>query len=269
MKLTDLPLLRAFTNFQLLSFLGVPVASQTYITGLVVTKHVGADTLDISAGSCYDPSSGKIISYAGGSGVSAGSLSANQLNQVYIYDSSGTATIEVVNNADPPSTAYAGTARQGGTNSNRRWIGAFVTDGSGNVLPQDVKESATGALEVLFLETPTRRVISGGTDPTFGTSGEISLVIRVPRYVATGFLVSVSVNFTTTAAADAFIQFSANGVDVCAQCNLYVPATNAFPNLTMWSPIEPSVPGIWYLTGKEGGSGNIVYVDLFGYRMAR
>src|SRR5206468_2233795 len=121
-------------------------AQLTYISGLIVTKTSAANTIDISAGACYDPSSGKIISYAGATGVAIGSLGASQWNQVYIYDNAGTVTPEVVNNADPPSTTYAGAARQGGTNSNRRWIGWFRTSSVPNILDTQVTECGANQL---------------------------------------------------------------------------------------------------------------------------
>jgi hypothetical protein len=58
---------------------------QAYIRGLIVTKNSGANTLDISAGYCFDPSSGKVIYYAG-SVPDARRASGT----VYIYDNAGT-----------------------------------------------------------------------------------------------------------------------------------------------------------------------------------
>jgi hypothetical protein len=103
------------------------------IAGCVVTKHAAANTIDISAGAYYDPANSTVQTFAAQTGVNAGTLGASQWNQVYI---TGTATVVVTNNADPPSTTYMGGARKDG--SNRRWIGSFRTDGSSNIRAQDV-----------------------------------------------------------------------------------------------------------------------------------
>lgn len=242
---------------------------QDYIIGLVVTKHAAANTLDISAGSCYDPSSGKIISYAGGSGVSAGTLGASQWNQVYIYDNSGTATIEVSNNAAPPSTAYAGTARQGGTNSNRRWIGAFLTDGSSNIIAQDVKETARGQIEVVYLAAAIR-IVTATTDTAYATSGERSAVTAIPRYVPTHMIANLIGQLATTAANYMALDLSIDGTNHSHRRYVYCDVTANTPQFTEITPIEPSVPGVWAKVSTAGtGVGPKGWVDVIGYRAVR
>lgn len=246
-------------------------ARQTYITGLIVTKHTAANTLDISAGSCYDPSSGKIISYAGGSAVSSGSLGASQWNQVYLYDSSGTATVEVVNNAAPPSTTYAGNARQGGTNSNRRWIGSFLTDGSSNVYGQDVKETGIGACETMWLTSSFSapfRILSAGTATSYGS--ETSAVGAVPRYVASNALLTVTATYGGGTLPNPIrVDLSIDATNRQASFNMYIGATSQLNSTTLWSPLEASTPGIYYLMGTTGGTSPTAYLDINGYLWSR
>lgn len=248
----------------------IEVQRQSYIAGLIVTKNSGGNTLDISAGSCYDPSSGKIISYAGTTGLSAGSLGASQWNQVYIYDSSGTATIEVVNNAAPPSSAYAGTARQGGTNSNRRWIGSFLTTAASAIYAQDVKETARNQFEVIWLTNPQTspfRCLSAGSSTTYAAA---SLVGAVPRYVASEFLAVTLGTLITTATDNVAMYLSADGTNLSSYFLGYIYVTNAFSGGTTWAALEPTTPQIQYKMAVGGaGAGPRGYIDVIGYRASR
>ena len=244
---------------------GVDLDLQTCIHGLIVTKNSGANSLDIAAGYCYDPSSRKVISYAGATGVSAGTLGASQWNQVYIYDSSGTATIEVVNNAAPPSSAYAGTARQGGTNSNRRWIGSFLTTSGSAIYAQDVKESARNQIDVSWLSatnTTPFRCLSAGTATTYTA---VSLVGAVPRYVGSEFMASMLLDATAAQHIDA--AFSLDGSALLAAYNVYSSAASQFPRIPITLPLESSTPQIYYT--MSGANTPKLYVDVFGYRAAR
>lgn len=241
------------------------VHRQTYIVGLLVTKNSGGNTLDISVGACYDPSSGKVISYAGATGVSAGSLGASQWNQVYIYDSSGTATIEVVNNAAPPSTTYAGTARQGGTNSNRRWIGAFLTTAASAIYAQDVAEGPAGQIAVTYLATTTAtpfRCLSAGTQTTYTA---VSLVGVIPRYVAIKCAADTALD--ATAAGLVAMALSLDGTNTHNIAALYSPSPSTFPGLGLTLVPERSTPQIYYkMTGANTPKG---YIDIATYWAVR
>jgi hypothetical protein len=241
----------------------IETARQRYISGLVVTKNAGGNTLDISAGSCYDPSSQRVITYAGATGVNAGTLGASQWNQVYIYDNAGTATIEVVNNAAAPSTTYAGTARQGGTNSNRRWIGSFLTDGSSNIRNMLAYERGHGIIEVWG---GGLAVLSGGTSSTYAA---VSLATVVPRYVAFEALLDIGRTFSTTAAHDVQLQLSPDQTNDTWRDRVYVYSTSSSPRLQPWVSIDASTPQIYYKISASGGSGQNCGMTCLGYRAAR
>ena len=238
---------------------------QTCISGLLVTKNASGNTLDISAGYCFDPSCGRVISYAGATGVSAGTLGASQWNQVYIYDSSGTATIEVVNNAAPPSSTYAGTARKGGTGSNRRWIGSFMTTSGSAIYAQDVKEGARNQIDVSWLSatnTTPFRCLSAGTATSYTA---VSLVGAVPRYVGSEVMASMLLDATAAQHVDA--AFSVDGSALLAGYNIYSSAASQFPRIPITLPLESSTPQIYY---KMSGSNTPkLYIDVYGYRAAR
>lgn len=233
----------------------------TFISGLIVTKGTG-NTLNISAGKCYDPSSDSIVTYAGGTGISAGTLGASQWNQVYIYDNAGTAAIQVVNNADPPSTTYAGTARQGGTGSNRRWIGAFRTNGSSNIVTKTLFETSNGYKAYFPL---TRVLSSTPTSPTTYTS--VSLGATAPSYVTTDVLATPITE--TNAASGSAMSISLDG----AVESMYLgfpasSATSAFWYTTLWMPVGylSGAPRIYYLVNVAA---NDAYLDISGYEVTR
>ena len=242
---------------------------QAYITGCLITKGTG-NTINISAGSCFDPSSNRIINYAGGTNLAAGTLGTSQWNQVYIYDNAGVTAIQVVNSADPPSTTYAGPARQGGTNSNRRWIGSFLTTAASAITPQDVREPAAGTFEVGWITNPQTapfRVLSAGSSTTYAA---VSLVGCVPRYVASSFGCLGHVTLVTTAGDNCLLYFSLDGTNLNYLLSSYIYLVNAFGIGTGYSALEPSTPQIQYKVAVGGGgSGPRAYIDVFGYRASR
>jgi hypothetical protein len=247
----------------LISALAGALGLNTLITGMVVTKHSGANTLDISAGTFWDPSSGQLVTYAGGSEVSAGTLGANQWNQVYAYDNSGTPAIEVVNNAAPPSTTYAGNARKGGTGGNRRWIGAFLTDGSSDIFDARVTELASGAVSVFYLtntSTAPFRVLNGVTANSYGS--ETSLVGCLPRYAVVEVFITTIFNFAGSGVTS--IVLSLDGVNDMAHSGGY-SSSSSFIFSTFWLPVERATPGFYYYMAADSTG----YADVSGYRMVR
>lgn len=238
----------------------------TYICGLIITKNAGGNTLDISAGNCYDPSSGRIIVYAGATAVNAGTLGATQWNQVYLYDSSGTATVEVVNNATPPSTTYAGTARQGGTGSNRRWIGSFQTDGSSNIVAHVPLEIGHGAVHVQ--RGSQFAALSNGTSTTYAA---VSLTNGVVRYATTTADFDVALGYSTTAANSLQCQISPDGGTTDSyRVRQYVEAVGSTPRTTHAILIDNSSPQIHYKATVIGtGSGPQVSINVLGYTHTR
>jgi hypothetical protein len=230
-----------------------------YIAGLVVTKHAAANTIDISAGAYYDPANTTVQTFAAQSGVSAGTLGNSQWNQVYI---TGTSTIVVSNNADPPSTAYMGTARKDG--SDRRWIGAFKTDGSGNIY--DAPAVGMGSLvEVVYNATISAipfRIVPGGTNAAFGAISSFAAVC--PKNATVAAFLPLTIDIAAGSGA-ANMYLSTDGTNInAAQFNTYVAAAGAsFPAITAWTPVERTTPGIYYRAS------NIAYIDVAGYRFAR
>jgi hypothetical protein len=240
-------------------------AMASFIRGLIVTKHAAANTLDISAGTFYDPVTLRIVEYAGTSGLSAGVLGVSQWNQVYVYDNAGTATIEVVNNADPPSTTYAGTARKGGTGGNRRWIGSFLTDGSSNIRDMLVND-LSAVLQVIWTvnSTPSApmRVLNAGVATTFTA---VSLAGCVPKSAATEVLLNI---YLSASVAGHSVNLSKDGTNnnlAQVQCPGSTGAAGFIASI-LWMPFDTTSPQIWYEIDLTGPS---AYIDVFGHRFAR
>lgn len=254
----------AFVDVGDYSLGGYEAAMQTYIAGCVVTKHTGANTLDISAGAFYAPDVGRVVSYAGGSAVSPGTLGASQWNNVYI---DGTGAITVVNNADPPSSTYAGTARKDG--SNRRWIGTFLTDGSSNIYNFDSKETGAGAIVNLYLATVNAapfRVLSAGTATLYTL---VNLSGCIPRYVANEIFISCTA--TVSASGTAIIFTSVDGSSTAATLEQLVDTSKATDEFAaqFWSPMGPFTPFVYYKVLTFDSNSPAAYFDLNAYRMTR
>jgi hypothetical protein len=228
-----------------------------YISGVVVSKHAAANTIDISAGAYYDPATSTVQTFAAQSGVNAGTLGASQWNQVYI---TGTATIVISNNADPPSTAYMGTARKDG--SNRRWIGAFRTDGSSNVY--DASIIGMGPLVEVFYNATTSaspfRIVSAGTNASFGSISSFAAVL--PKYASVASLVAQTLDNGASGVVNVYTSTDGTNINASQFCT-YVTGASLFPAITLWSPVERTTPGIYYKTNATA------YIDVLAYRFAR
>lgn len=234
-------------------------AMMSHISGIVITKGTG-NTITVSAGYAYVPASDRVLSFAGVSSASAGTLGASQWSQVYLYDNAGTASLEVVNNVDPTSTTYAGTARQGGTGSNRRWVGGFLTDASSNIVGSSIAEipngyRATGPAGV--------RCLSAGSATTFTV---ISLAAVAPKYATVGALFN---SLVTARTAGTDLNLSLNGTNIAASCQVPGMASPAGFGASIFAMpvfLNSGVPSIYY---KVTTGTTMVYLDVGGYEVTR
>lgn len=267
MRPIDSPALRNFTADQLASFLGLP-NFKTYIHGCIVSKTAAANTIDVSAGAAYDPTTGRILSYAGATGIAVGTLGASQWNQVYLYGTgNGVGAIEVVNNADPTATPFAGVARNGGSAHNGRWIGGFLTDASSNIIDFQPLDAGGGNLIVspkAATNAAPFRVLAAGTAATYTA---VSLAGAVPRYATSEVLFVATLNYTA-GASGMTLRISVDGVNNNGGgYGTYVDTS--FLNVGGWSVIDPSVPRVFYLLATGAGTGGNGYLDVWSYRFAR
>lgn len=105
--------------------------SKDFISGLAL-KWNSASSITVSRGAAYIEGEGSILRSDSDLTLSSLSLSASTLYYAYLYDNAGTPAIELVTTV--PATPYSGTARSKTGDSSRRFLGAVLTDGSGNVI---------------------------------------------------------------------------------------------------------------------------------------
>jgi hypothetical protein len=106
-----------------------------YIDGFELT-YVDATNVKVSRGGCFIPTSRQIKRKHAATTVSAAGLTASTFYYVYAYWSGGVLAFEVSTTA--PVMYGTNAAIKSGDNS-RRFIGAFLTNGSGNVFNFDGK----------------------------------------------------------------------------------------------------------------------------------
>jgi len=233
---------------------------RSHIGGLLITKGTG-NTINISAGTAYVPASDRVLSFAGVTSASAGALGVSQWHQVYLYDNAGTVSLEVVNNANPPSTPYVGTARQGGTNSNRRWIGCFRTDASSNVVAYEVM--AEGASYSAYAIGAPIRVLNNGVATTVT---QVSIASAVPKYAAVAAYATAYITALNTGGNALNLSTGASGSSVIELNVPQMPVNGTLLSLRVDMQIDAATPSVSYKVFSASGGG---YIDVSGYRVAR
>ncbi len=233
-------------------------ALQTYICGLLVTQST-TTAIAVSAGSCWDPSSNKLITYAGG--TNSPSLAASKVYAVYLYDNAGTPTLDV-QQEDPPSTAYAGTARKRGSGNGGRYIGYFLTDASSHVYSIDTKELGAGLVGVTYnasLGAAPFRVLNGGTSTTYASVTNLATV--VPKYVCTDFR---AITWYTETGVTGELDVSLDGTNSVGLLSNQVSLQ--FMAVPLVWPIIAASATVLY---KVSGTSPSAYFDVIGFTMAR
>lgn len=235
--------------------------SLTQIYGLLVTQN-SSTSIAVSAGSCYDPSSSTVITYAGG--TNSPTLGASHFYAVYLYSNAGVATLDV-QQEDPPSTAYAGTARQRASGHAGRYIGSFLTDGSSHIYAMNIYESAANQVMVSYLSANTSSpfpILSAGAATSYTS---VTLAGMAPRYVTNEALLEVSIG--SSAGVSPYALFSLDGTNRFTAMRIYdaVLGTND-PIATSWLPVNPSTPNFYYLL--DAATSNI-YINCNTFKMAR
>lgn len=104
--------------------------SSDYISGLRLIWNSNT-SISVSTGSAYIPSLGRLSLVNATLTLSSLSLSASTWYHIYLFENSGTPTIECVTTA--PAAAYFGTAHAKTGDTSRRYVGSVKTDASGNI----------------------------------------------------------------------------------------------------------------------------------------
>lgn len=247
--------------------LGLGTIIQTYIAGCLVTRS-STTAIAVSAGEYWDQTQGALVTYAGG--TNSPSLAASKIYSVFLANGA----IEVFQE-DPPSTAYAGTARIRASGNGGRFIGWFVTDGSALIIAALAIEGPANLVQIVYnavTSSAPLRVLSAGTDTSFGTI--VSVAGCLPRYVTTEFMCLMTLDYATTAGAPCSLYLSTDGTNINAgQREAWigvVAASGGYDQTLTWTGLDRATPGIYYKLLASGlGVGPQAYLDCFGYKFAR
>jgi len=103
---------------------------KAHISGLLM-KYVTANTISVSPGRAYIPSTGAVLEVPATITTGALTLTASTFYHVYLYDNAGTPAIEVVTTAP---VSYFGSASQKTGDATRRYVGSVLCSGTANVI---------------------------------------------------------------------------------------------------------------------------------------
>ncbi|YCT77695.1 hypothetical protein QV000_07485 [Stenotrophomonas maltophilia] len=223
------------------------VQPKGYIDGLKMTW-VSATQIQVSAGAAYVPGPKRIAELSAATTLTP-SLAANTWYHLFLTVSGATVGVEAVTTA--PAAAYYGTARAKTGDTSRRYIGSFLTDGSGAVwrfLHSD------GGVQYLTNLVSPFRVLSGGTS-TARTS--VPLTGVVPPTTGVVFL-----NAINNGDQQLFIDLPEVGNTGAVSrytclANQRTPITTAAPSLALQ----------YFYSVAPTGSG--AFIDVWGYRYDR
>lgn len=182
------------------------------------------------------------------------SLSVDTLYYIYVYDSTG-ATVEESTTAAVWNSTYKYFQKTG--DSTRRFIGAFYTDGSGNII-RFFSTLNGNVLEVFYKDYD--EIITAGSSTASWASVDLSSSVPVGATHWFSFLV------LTISTGDVVVGISPidQGSDI-AQVGVVTVRSNAtlYPG-RVWVPIETSQTA-YYRTYNVSGSGT-AYIRSQGFR---
>ncbi len=220
-----------------------------YISGLKLIWN-SATSISVGTGEAVIQSSGLLEVVNSTLTLSGLSLSASTMYHLYLFDSGGTPTIELVTTGT--AAPYFGTARSKSGDTTRRYLGSMLTDASGNIYPFNhtgnrisyVSGNSSGPFFVLSAGAATTSTAISLSGVVPGAAGAVSL-----RVANNSVTVNMSIQQATGASLFCSIPASAtgNGIPVTVDC-----------------PIASQ--SMAYLTGGAGGNANI---GVLGYIFER
>lgn len=233
----------------------VGVGVEGFIQGLQAV-YVSTTQIKVTTGLAYIQSSGKILKLSADSTLTP-SLSASTWYHLYIYDNSGTITIESSTTA--PSAPWLGTARSKTSDTTRRYVGSYRTNASSQI--QNFQQSGGGALVQVAWRVDTgtvTRALSGGTA---STATNISLANYVPPTCFLAFVRAINLGdqpiFTDTS--------DCTGTNVAASSGLLALGNGA--QAFLFHPLNSSQT-MRYSFAPAPSTGAF-YLDVYGYLLER
>lgn len=226
-----------------------------FIQGLQLV-YVSTTQIKITTGMAYVQSSGKVQKLTADSTLTP-SLSASTWYHLYLYDNSGTITIESSTTA--PASPWIGTARSKTSDTTRRYLGSFRTNASSQI--QNFQQSGGGALVQIAWRVDTgsvTRALSGGTA---STATNISLANYVPPTCFMAFVRAINLGdqavFTDTS--------DCTGTNVAASSGLLALGNGA--QAFLFHPLNSSQT-MRYSFAPAPSTGAF-YLDVYGYLLER
>lgn len=233
----------------------VGVGVEGFIQGLQLV-YVSTTQIKITTGMAYVQSSGKVQKLTADSTLTP-SLSASTWYHLYLYDNSGTITIESSTTA--PASPWIGTARSKTSDTTRRYVGSFHTNSSSQI--QNFQQSGAGSFAYFAWRLDTgsvTRALSGGTA---SSNTNISLSSYVPATCFCAFVRAINLGdqaiFTDTSDCTGTNPASSSGLlalGAGAQAFLFHPLNSSQTLRYSFAP-APS-------TGA-------FYLDVYGYLLER
>lgn len=168
--------------------------TQDYIGGLKMVWN-SATSISVTTGSAYIASLGRLCLVNSTLTLSSLSLTASTWYHLYLFENSGTPTLECVTTA--PAAPYYGTARAKTSDTTRRYVGSVKTDGSGNIY-----KFANSAGAVMYQENviPAPFQVLNNGAATTPTNVDLSAVVPVTSTLANAQLFNNTTNTTCTVA---------------------------------------------------------------------
>jgi hypothetical protein len=162
--------------------LGVLNVGPDYINGLTVIWD-SANSISITGGSAYIPSTGTVLSLAAAITKAGLVLTAATWYHVYLYSNAGSADVEVVTTA--PSAKYSGSSRTKTGDTSRRYLFSFVTGAANTIIRfkhannkvSYLQDQLAAPLAILAngLSTASAAVSASGVVPVTGTHACVSV----------------------------------------------------------------------------------------------
>jgi hypothetical protein len=235
--------------------LGVLNVGPDYINGLTAVWN-SANSISITGGSAYIPSSGTVLTLAGTITKSSLVLSAATFYHVYLYSNAGTPDIEIVTTA--PSAKYSGSSRTKTGDTSRRYLFSFLTAAADTIIRFKHANNKVSYLAD-YLAAPLVILTNGLAT----TSTAVSASGAVP-VTATHTCMAIF-NSSAVSGASVFLNDADIGAVTNANAQISVP-------FGLQATLDFSISAsqtLNYIYPATAPSGNGTYLRVFGYLFER
>lgn len=160
----------------------------------------------------------------------------------------------------------AGNARSKSGDPTQRYLGSFATDSSSHILPFTMTELGSGFASMAFTlagnGVAPYRFVTAGANTAYGSVSSFNAAASIiPANVPMEALMQI----TQTQLGTSLLFLSTDGVNDNA-CEYFTASTSGFSGFTLWSPVAPATPGIFYRTSVAGAT---VFFDVTSYKFVR